>query len=98
MNNTVHTVQLVYTSPHGYHEDRSYTVAAFTSEEQARLFVKWAEQHRKRILAETKGRPFVEWGKIDVPDIVKCLPLNDYGTNDYHFEYDDEFDLDPLFE
>lgn len=54
MSSTVHTVQLVYTSPHGYHEDRFYTVAAFTSEEQARLFVKWAEQHRK-VLAPGNG-------------------------------------------
>lgn len=52
----------------------------------------------KRILEEAKGRPFVEWGQIEVPYIVKCcLPSNDYGTDNYHFQYDDEFDLDPTF-
>lgn len=99
MSSSVHTVQLVYTSPNGYSEDRFYTVAAFTSEEKARLFVEWAEQHRTRILAEARDRPFEEWDEITVPPSVRrCLPLNDYNSDDYHFQYDDEFDLDPEFD
>lgn len=48
MTFSVHTVQLVYSSPMGYQENHTTTVAAFSSEDRARLFVEWANRDETR--------------------------------------------------
>lgn len=101
---SVHIVQLMYTSPSGYSEDRNNPVAAFSTEERARLFVEWAERQRDdiftayhRLSSEGFTRAAI-LERIQVPEAIKMsLPESDYGTDHYHFQYDDEYDLDPEF-
>jgi len=97
---TIHTVELVYTSPYcaGGGEDQYYTAAVFTTKERAVAFVEWAEKERKRIMEEAKRLPFARWKEIEVPDVLRTLlPSHNYDSDCYHFQYDDEFDLDPEF-
>jgi hypothetical protein len=100
---SIHIVQLMYTSPTGYSEDRNNVVAAFTSEDRARLFVEWAERQRKDIFkAYHRLKEEVDISKLDkklgVHSLIRMiLPTDGYGTDNYHFQYDDEYDLDPVF-
>jgi hypothetical protein len=103
MSDSVHMVQLVYTSPTGYSEDRYDTVAGFTSEDRARLFVEWANREMTRINAlyrnlrkcTTHERALSE---ITLPTALGYMfPEDGLGTDAYHFQYEDEFDLDPMF-
>ena len=101
MSCTIHTVQLMYSSPYCAHgdEDHYHTVAAFTTEQLALAFVEWAEEERERIKKEAKELPYERWKEIEVPEVLKLhFPFNDYDSEYYHFQYDDEFDLDPEFE
>lgn len=99
----VHTVQLVYTSPTGYSEDRYNVVAAFSSEERARLFVSWANRESKNIgdayLKLIKSMdPTAALKKLRIPHpLNQIFPEDDWGARRHHFQYDDEYDMDPMF-
>lgn len=109
----VHIVQLVYTSPSDFYADAICTnVAVFTSEDRARLFIEWAggelERIRKAMLElkaqRTKDgrKPLIDEEAIvealNVPMIIaQDIPTCHYTTEAHHFEYAEEFDLDPMF-
>jgi hypothetical protein len=103
MSGSVHTVRLVYTAPTGYQDDRFDTIVVFTTEDRARLFVEWANREMKRINAlyrnlrkcMTHERALSE---ITLPTALGYMfPEDGFGTDAYHFQYEDEFALDPMF-
>ena len=106
MIETIHTVILVYNSPYcaGGDEDNSETVATFSTKEAALEFVEWAEGHRKRIKEEILKLPPQSWSNLDisdklnVPEIIRMtLPTSDYHTDNYYYQYDSEFEIDPIY-
>ena len=82
-------------------------VAAFTDEEKAEAFTKWAEEWRERIYTkyhelreQTGGLVYDDalYAALDIPDIIKhAIPSDWYGNKHTWFQYDEEVDLDPEF-
>lgn len=98
----IHTVVLVYTSPNGYHEDRDNIVAAFTTEDRAQLFIEWANRELERInkrYRDLRASTTYELAVKEtlIPAALSMFPQDGLGTDNYHFQYGDEVDVDPMF-
>lgn len=107
MPGTVHIVTLWH-ARYSQGDTLTDVAAAFTDEEKAGRFVRWAESWRKRILEEYKALQEQEegyvssellYGALDVPQLIReMIPDNWMGSDHVWFQVDDEVDLDPEFE
>jgi hypothetical protein len=107
MPGTVHIVTFWH-ERYGQGDTITSPAAAFTDEEKAEAFTKWAEGWRKRIhkkyheLAQRTGYYVPDdllYAELDIPQIIKeAIPSNCYGSDHIWFQCDEEIDLDPEFE